>query len=475
MTMNNLNLPKAKCAGLFASLLLSFSVSLPTFADQLWKTPLIPVTQDFKLPNGLRVLISEDHSVPVAALAIVYDVGSRNEVKGHSGFAHLFEHMMFEGSENIGKTEHFKYVESAGGLLNASTHQDFTNYFEKLPSNQIELALWLESDRMRSLKVTPENLENQLQTVKEEKRSRIDNQPYMPAAIQLEEKIFDNWSNQHPVIGYFEDLEASSIKDVKDFFKTYYAPNNATMAIVGDVDPKQVHEWVEKYFATIPSQPQPAAINVSEPKQTAQKVAKVDDPHAQMPAFWVSWKAPARREGDYYTLGIIEKLLGTGESSRLYQSMVKGKQIALRADASYEERRGPSAFEAFVIYKPGTTADDARKILWTELDKLKSEPVSATELEKAKNQIMRQLFASSSSTSLQRSLTRAELLAEYTSFYGDPSLLDKDLQAYMSVSADDIRRVAKEIFTQEGSTVFDVTPTADKKKASSQPESANHG
>ena len=479
-----LDLPKVKIAGLLSSMLLSFSVSLPVFADQLWKTPLIPVTQDFKLPNGLRVVISEDHSVPVAALASVYDVGARNEVKGHSGFAHLFEHMMFEGSENVAKTEHFKYVEAAGGLLNASTHQDFTNYFEKLPSNQIELALWLESDRMRSLKVTPENLENQLQTVKEEKRSRIDNQPYMPAAIELEEKIFDNWSNQHPVIGYFEDLEASSIKDVKDFFKTYYAPNNATMAIVGDIDPKQVHQWVEKYFASIPAQPHPAAIDVAEPKQTAKKYFKVDDPHAQMPAFWVSWKAPAKREGDYYTLGVIEKLLSTGDSSRLYQSMVKGKQIALRADASYEERRGPGAFEAFVIYKPGTTPDDARKILWTELDKLKAEPVTATELEKAKNQIMRQVFASSSSTSLQRSLTRAELLAEYTSFYGDPSLIDKDLQAYMNVSADDIQRVAKQIFTEEGSTVLDVFPTADKKKVSNQADkgsaeatapSVNHG
>ncbi len=459
---------------LLAAVLLLTS-SLVVFSQntykEFWHTPLIPVTQDFKLANGLRVIISEDHSVPVAALAIVYDVGARNEVKGRSGFAHLFEHMMFEGSENVGKTEHFKYVEAAGGLLNASTHEDFTNYFEKLPSNQIELALWLESDRMRSLKVTPENFENQLQTVKEEKRSRVDNQPYMPAAIKLEETLFDNWTNAHPVIGYFEDLEASSIQDVQHFFKTYYAPNNATMAIVGDVDPKQIHQWVEKYFSTIAAQPQPVRPDVSEPIQNKAKYLKVLDPHAQLPAFWVAWKAPARRDPDYYALGIIEKLLGAGDSSRLYQSMIKGEQVALKADASYEERRGPGAFETFVIYKPGATAESTRKLLWRELDKLKSNPVSKEELEKAKNQMLRGLFASSSYESLQRSLARAELLAEYGSFYGDPSLIDQDLHAYLNVTTEDVQRVAKKIFTEEGATILDVVPTPDKKQTSDKSSS----
>jgi zinc protease len=458
-----------KLTRLLAAILVPLSLAMPCYAEgnykEFWKTPLIPVTQDFKLANGLRVMISEDHSVPVAALAIVYDVGARNEVKGRSGFAHLFEHMMFEGSENVGKTEHFKYVEAAGGLLNASTHEDFTNYFEKLPSNQIELAMWLESDRMRSLKVTPENFENQLQTVKEEKRSSIDNQPYMPAALKLEETIFDNWTNSHPVIGYFEDLEASTIDDVKHFFKTYYAPNNATMAIVGDVDPNQIHTWVEKYFGTIPAQPQPAKPDVAEPVQTKEKYLKVDDQHAQLPAFWVSWKAPARRDPDYYALGIIEKLLSGGESSRLYQRMIKGDQVALKADASYEERRGPGAFETLVIFKPGTTAEGARKILWSELEKLQSEPVSSTELEKSKNQVLRGLFASSSSTSVQRSLARAELLAEYGSFYGDPFLIDKDLQAYLNVTPEDVQRVAKKIFTKEGATVLDVIPKPNKDDA----------
>jgi zinc protease len=446
---------RAMLFGVAISALLAFGMPMRA-AD--FKSPLIPVTKDFKLANGLRVIISEDHSVPVAALAIVYDVGARNEHKGRSGFAHLFEHMMFEGSENVAKTEHFKYVESAGGSLNASTHPDFTNYFDKLPSNQIELALWLESDRMRSLKVTPENFENQLQTVKEEKRSRIDNQPYVPASIKMEELLYDNWVNAHPTIGSFEDLEASSIDDVKRFFKTYYAPNNAVMAIVGDVDAKQLEPLIQKYFGTIPSQPAPSRPDVAEPPQTQSKYLKVDDPHAEAPAFWVAWKAPARREPDYYALGVIEKLLSSGDSSRLYQRMVKGDQNALKVEAGYDERRGPAGFESFVVIKPDTTPEKVRESLWSELDKLKTEPVSDVELEKAKNQILGQLFSSASYTSLQRALGRAELLAEYTSFYGDPNGLDKDLHAYLKVTPADVQRVAKKIFTKEGATVVDVVP-----------------
>jgi predicted Zn-dependent peptidase len=422
------------------------------------KSPLIPITKDFKLKNGLRVIFSEDHTVPVTALVLVYDVGARNEEKGHSGFAHLFEHMMFEGSENVGKTEFFKHIESAGGSLNASTHPDFTNYFEKLPSNQIELALWLESDRMRSLKITDANFQNQLETVKEEKRSRIDNQPYGPASIKLDETLFDNWSNGHPVIGDFADLEASSIKDVKKFFDTYYAPNNAVMAIVGDFNSGEMQKLVEKYFASIPSAPAAAKPNVAEAKQVKEKYLKVTDQHAKAPAFWMAWKAPGRREPDYYALGVIEKLLSAGESSRLYQRVVKGDKNTLKVDAGYDERRGPSAFEIFAIVKPDSTPEKVRASLWSELERLKTEPVSQEELDKAKNQILRGLFASGSYESLQRSVGRAELLAEYAAFFGDPKLLDKDLENYLAVKPADIQRVARSIFVKEGTTTIDVIP-----------------
>ncbi len=421
------------------------------------RKPLIPVHADFKLDNGLRVVFSEDHSVPVAAVAILYDVGARNEKKGRSGFAHLFEHMMFEGSENVGKTEHFKYVESAGGSLNGSTHPDFTNYFEKLPSNQAELALWLESDRMRSLKLTPENFQNQLETVKEEKRLNYDNQPYVPASIKFDEMLFDNWVNGHPTIGYFKDLEDSSLEDVRAFFKTYYAPNNAVLVVVGDFNSAEMKPLVEKYFGTIARQEAPPKPDVAEAPQTKSKYAKVEDQHAKLPAFWIGWRAPGRREPDYYVLGVIEKLLSAGESSRLYQRMVKGEKLALKADAGYDERRGPSGFEAFIVLKPGNTPERAREVLFEELNKLKEKPVAAEELEKAKNQIQRTLFANAH-TSLQRSLGRAEQLGEYTLFFGDPKLIDKDLEAYMNVSAKDVQRVAKAMFNKDVACVVDIEP-----------------
>jgi zinc protease len=429
--------------------------------------PLIPVTSDFKLSNGLRVLLSEDHSAPVAAIAIVYDVGARDERKGRSGFAHFFEHMMFQGSDNVGKMEHMKYIEGAGGSLNASTHSDFTNYYEKVPSNQMELCLWLESDRMRSLKVTPQNFQNQLETVKEEKRSRIDNQPYIPANLRLDEKLFDNWSNSHAVIGSFEDLDASSVDDIKQFFKTYYAPNNAVMAIVGDFKADEMKKLVEKYFASIPAVPIPVRNDFAEPQQTSPKEEKMLDQHAQLPAFWIGWKIPPKRDVDYYPLLITEKILSAGESSRLFQRMVKGDQVAIKAEASMDERRGPGAFEAFIVYKPQNSADKVKNIFWSEMDKLKTTPVAEQELEKARNQILRNFFAGRSYTSLQTSLGRAELLAEYASFFGDPKSLDQDIDSLMKVTPADVQRVAQKYFGKDSYTLIDVEPGEKPKAAKS--------
>ena len=446
------------------------------------KKPLIPVSRDVTLDNGLRLVISEDRSVPVASVVLIYDVGSRDEVKGKSGFAHLFEHMMFEGSENVAKGEYFKYIQAAGGLLNASTHSDFTDYFEKLPSNKIEMAFWLESDRMKSLKVNEKNFKNQLDTVKEEKRLRIDNQPYMPAALEAEELIFDNWANAHPTIGYFEDLESSSVKDVQKFFDTYYCPNNCVIAVVGDVDSDKIEKQVRKYFGPIARRPDPPKPNVEEPRQTAPKHLKKTDKHAKMPAFWLAWKAPARRDKDSFAINLIQAIMTSGPSSRLYQRMVKEDQVALKVNSSYEERRGPSEYDVMVVYKPENSADKVKKIVLDELEKLKKDGVLDTELQKAKNTILRTLFSSDSYYSLQRSLGRAEMLAQYTSFYGDPSLIDQDVQAYLNVTSEDIKRVANELFRPEGITVVDVIPESEdegkaKKKASSEEkvESANKG
>ncbi len=446
---------------------LSLLLSIQVAAIAVISLPQIPITSDFTLPNGLRVVVSEDHSAPIASLALVYKVGSRNELKGKSGFAHLFEHMMFEGSENVGKSEHFKYIEKAGGDCNAETHEDFTIYYETLPSNEIELALWLESDRMRSLKVTEENFQNQLETVKEEKRESYDNQPYIPAELKLREVMFDNWVNSHNIIGTFSDLESSSIYDVQKFFRTYYEPNNAVLAIVGDVDAAKMRPLVEKYFGTIARQSQPPLPNTKEPMQAKGKYFIYKDKHAQLPLLLLSWKVPAKRDRDYYALRVLEQILIAGDSSRLYQRLVKGSKVAVEINAEYDDAFGPSDFSFLVIYKPGHTQAQVRELVFAELQKLKTKPVSAHELQKAKNQILHDVFASKSDGSdeenIQLSLHRAQLLAQYTAFFGNPDLLVKDIPLYMNVKAADIQRVATKYFTRTGLTVGDVRPIGGQK------------
>jgi zinc protease len=260
--------------------------------------PDVPIEQ-FTLANGLRVVFSEDHSVPVVSLAVYYDVGSRNEREGRTGFAHLFEHMMFQGSENVPKAGHFQYVFNNGGTMNGTTSSERTNYYETLPASQLPLALWLESDRMRSLKVTQENLDNQREAVKEEKRLNYDNRPYSNAFLRLNELIYRNPANAHSTIGSMEDLDDATIEDVREFFRVYYAPNNAVLALVGDFDPAEARALVEKYFASIPAQPRPAPPDVSEPPEVASGYELYRDQFAQLPALMLGWKIPPRRTPDF--------------------------------------------------------------------------------------------------------------------------------------------------------------------------------
>ncbi|MGH9916734.1 MAG: M16 family metallopeptidase, partial [Pyrinomonadaceae bacterium] len=275
------------------------------------KVPPVPIEQ-YTLPNGLRVVLSQDRSRPVVAVTVYYDVGSRNERTGRTGFAHLFEHMMFQGSENVGKAQHFQFVFNAGGTMNGTTSSERTIYFETLPSNQLPLALWLESDRMRSLKVTQENLDNQREAVKEEKRLRVDNQAYVGAFLKLDEMVFKNPANAHSTIGSMDDLNAATVDDVRDFFRIYYAPNNAVLVICGDFDAKTTRELVDKYFATIPSQPKPSAVDVSEPPDVAIRHETYNDKFAPLPGFVLGWKAPQRNTPDFYALSLANDLLVDG-------------------------------------------------------------------------------------------------------------------------------------------------------------------
>ena len=449
-----------KLLGIASLIALVAGASLPA-TPQAFK---VPFTQ-FQLDNGLRVVLSEDHSAPVVAVAVYYDVGSRNEVKGRSGFAHLFEHMMFQGSENIGKAEHFKYVENNGGTLNASTHADFTNYYNYLPSNQLELALWLESDRMRSLKITPENLKNQKEAVKEEKRLSYDNQAYWPALLKMDEMVFRNWANSHSSIGSMEDLDAASINEVKQFFNTYYAPNNAVLAVAGDIDPAQAEALVRKYFGTIPRQSSPPPIDVSEPEAAAKAKSATTDPLAQVPALAIAWKIPARNSADFYPIALLKSMLFDGESARVYRALVKEKELAIEVTGTLEARRGPGQVAVLAVHKATIRPEAVEALIEAEITRVKNEGVGAPELNKVKNQYRLARFATGSEgefSSLQTPLGRALALAEFTMFDGDPSLINSDIDRYLAVTPEQIREAARRYFGVANRSVLYIRPAKGK-------------
>jgi len=275
---------------------------------------------DTRLNNGLRVILQEDHRAPVYSIAIIYDVGSRNEVPGRTGFAHLFEHMMYQGSANVGKGEQMLLVQENGGRMNGTTTQDRTAYFEELPANQLDLGLFLESDRMRALVVTQETLDNQRNAVQEERRLRIDNQPYGVLFELLPAMVYDNFAYKHSTIGSMADLTAATLQDVQEFFRTYYAPNNATLALVGDFDGNVALAKVKKYFEGIPSQPAPKAIDYREPAQTKERRVTVEDPFAAQPIILFAFKTVTTNTPDYYALETLMNVLGGGGERRGFTS-----------------------------------------------------------------------------------------------------------------------------------------------------------
>src|SRR5437667_12025412 len=260
---------------------------------------------EHKLKNGLRVILSEDHSAPTYSISITYNVGSRDERLGRTGFAHLFEHMMFQGSENVGKGEHFVLIENNGGGMNGSTNTDRTEYHETLPANQLDLGLFLEADRMKSLAITQANLENQRQTVMEERRQRYDNQPYGLTFDTLFETVYDNFAYKHSTIGSMDDLKAATVKDVSDFFKTYYAPNNDDLPLLGDFKTSEVLAKLDKYFGSIPSQPAPPTPDISESKQDGERRKTLEDPVAQVTRLDIGFKIPPGNTPDWYALYVL--------------------------------------------------------------------------------------------------------------------------------------------------------------------------
>jgi zinc protease len=409
--------------------------------------------QDVKLKNGLRVILSEDHSAPVYAIALTYNVGSRNEVKGRTGFAHLFEHMMFQGSQNVGKGEHMLLVEENGGTMNGSTNKDQTNYFESLPANQLDLGLFLESDRMRSLAVTQANLDNQRNAVQEERRLRMDNQPYGKTFEVVDSTAYDNFAYKHSVIGSMEDLNAASVDDVAKFFKTYYAPNNAILTLVGDFDSKVALAKVRKYFEDIPAQPQPPQPDMTEPVQTAERRATIEDAFAQFPRLNIAYKGPRGNTPDAYALDMLCDIIGGGQSSRLYQKLVKEKQLAMIVNMGFNDSRGPGLIHVIVQPAPGKDMAEIEKVIYEELDAVKKEPPTKEEMAKVLAGNRTQM-----AQRMQTSMMRAMQLGTDTVWYNDPNLINTRIQKYEAVTPADLVRVANTYFKDTNRTVVTTLP-----------------
>ncbi|MFN7939666.1 MAG: pitrilysin family protein [Bryobacteraceae bacterium] len=423
--------------------------------------------EKYKLPNGLRVLLAPDPSVPVVTVYLVYGVGSRSEEKGRSGFAHLFEHMMFQGSANAPKGMHFQTVEANGGNLNGSTHPDYTDYYETLPSNKLAVALWLEADRMRSLAITKENLDNQKEAVKQERRLSVDNQPYAKAIVEdFPALAFRNWSNSHSSIGSFEDLNAATVEDVSKFFATHYAPNNAVLAIAGDIKPAEAKKLIAEYFGSIKAQPQPKPPDLTEPAQTEPRSQVFRDPLARVPAIILSYPGPARRSPDYYSLAMLDIVLTGGESSRLYQAMVKGTQSVLGVEANlgwpYQQAfdyKDPNVYAVNFTYNPAVDGKKVTAEFVAEIEKLKETLIDAKELERARNTLR-----SVRVRSLQSSMSRANLLALYELLDGKPELINTELAEFLKVTPEQIRAAARKYIVPSKLTAFDIVPAPQKEE-----------
>jgi zinc protease len=449
----------------FVTALLAVSIALLNAQPKPPIKPLQIPIQQHKLDNGLRVVLSEDHSAPTYAIAVTYNVGSHDEHAGRTGFAHLFEHMMFQGSQNIGKGEHMILVENNGGSMNGTTSEDRTNYFETFAANQLDLGLFLEADRMRALAITQANLDNQRSTVQEERRQSVDNQPYGKTDELLQETVYDNFANKHSVIGSMEDLNAATLKDVQEFFRIYYAPNNAVLTLVGDFKPDEALAKVKQYFGSIPSQPSPAIPDLSEPKQKGERRKTVQDPFAQIPRLDIAYKIPPGNTDDWYALSVLSDTLARGQASRLYQTLVKDKELAVNAFSRPEEHRGPSFFEVVVMARPGKDLAEVEKSVYAEIDRLKSEPIADWELEKVRMASRRQ-----AALQLRSTLYRAIVIGQMAVFYGDPNLINTRFTKIQSVSKEDIQRVAKTYLTEDNRTVITTLP---KPKAETATKSGN--
>jgi zinc protease len=416
-------------------------------------TPPKLTIESHTLENGLQVVLAQDTSRPVVNLQVWYRVGSKDERKGRTGFAHLFEHMMFRGSANVGPEEHTRYVREAGGAVNAYTGFDRTVYWETVPSNHLERILWLEADRMASLVVNDENFKKEREVVKEERRLRFENPPYGMLLEWVLDATFQVYPYRYAPIGSMEDLNAATVEDVKQFFETYYVPDNATLLVVGDFDPKAALAHARTHFGRIPKSKGITRVSAQEPSQSELRSLNKSDPKAPLPAVVSSFKLPSAGHADTYPLQVAFDILSAGESSRMYRRLIYDEQSAVAAQAQMLVLEGPSIGFLFGVANQGRDVNAVAKSMREVVNGLAAAPPSAAELEKVKNTLVSRLVVGR-----QTMQQKADALGSASSLLGDPQSYNTELAKYQGVTAADVQRVVKEYLSEARETRLFIQP-----------------
>ncbi len=427
------------------------SAPAPAPAERITRPPKLEYTTK-TLANGLRVILHEDHSTPIVHLELWYHVGSKDEKPGRTGFAHLFEHMMFKGSKNVEPDQHPSWLTSIGGQANATTNEDTTIYWETVPSQYLPLILWLEADRMASLRVDESIFKNEREVVKEERRMRIDNPPFGRLSEIIYDQIFTTHPYRYQTIGSMKDLEAASIADVRDFYRTYYVPNNATLVLAGDFDSTEAMALVEKYLGRVPRGRDIPRDIPAEPAQTEERRARVEESWP-LPAVVVAHRVPADGEPDAYPMHIAAKILSDGQSSRIYKRLVYEDRIAMAAFGDAKIIEDPNLFTAIAVVQPGQSTEKAAASLISELERMRNEPVTAAELDRAKRQFARDYILGRDTVQ-----QKAGVLAHAAVIHNDLGTADGEFELFMNVTAADVQRVARTYFAPDTRNVITVMP-----------------
>ncbi|MBX7186149.1 MAG: insulinase family protein [Vicinamibacteria bacterium] len=452
------------------TLIAALAIAAAPLAASAAETLKIPF-EYHKLDNGLKVVLSKDTTAPTATVTVYYNIGFRNEPKGRTGFAHLFEHLMFQGSNNLGKMEFVKLIQKNGGVMNGSTRFDFTNYYQVVPANTVETVLWAEADRMKGLAIDKDNLTNQQGVVKNEVKVNVLNQPYggfpwidMPMAANT------NWQNAHNFYGDLAELDAATLQDAKAFFETYYAPNNAVVVVSGDIDPVQTLGWIRKYFGPIKSSVLPARPDISEPNQTEEKRGVKEYLEAPRPALAVGYHAPKRMTAEYFAMALIDQILLQGKDSRLYQALVQDKGFTDEVSGGINAElgnlfdiNGPTLFQAYLFHDKSTPASTILDAFDAEVEKLRAAPVDKATLDLAKVKARSWLYDQMEGF---YGFGKANLLASFALFDDDPGKINTLEAEFEKVTPELIQKTAQEYLRKTNRTILTVPGKPEPPKVS---------